>query len=64
MAQSNKPGSGTALRDAVRWLSDQGDHSGKAIDAACRKFDLSPVDQEFLLSHFARQRPPAKPEPG
>lgn len=49
---------GTALREAVRWLSERRCYSAQAIEAACREFDLSPRDQEFLLRHF-RQLPGA-----
>lgn len=50
---------GEDLRRAIRWLSDQGDYRAAAIDEAARKFDLSPLDTDFLITHFARQRPPA-----
>lgn len=53
--------SGTALRQAVRWLSDRRTYSAEAIEAACRKFDLSPRDEEFLLRHFRQL--PGTPKP-
>ena len=34
---------------AVRWIAQQGDHSPGAVEEAARRFDLSPVDEEFLL---------------
>jgi len=43
---------GENLRKAVRWISDLGDHSYQAVEDACRRFDLSPVDEEFILKHF------------
>lgn len=43
---------GDKLRNAVRWLSDNGDYSARAVEAAARRFDLSPIDEEFLLRHF------------
>ena len=39
-----------ALRRALRWLSDEGRHDLPAVEEACRRFDLSPADEEFLLS--------------
>ena len=40
------------LRQAVRWMSDTGDHTARAVEEASRRFDLSPLDEEFLLQHF------------
>ncbi len=48
---------GEGLRRAVRWLSEQKDHSAATIQEAARRFDLSPADEEFLLRHF-RDGPP------
>ena len=45
---------GEKLRNAVRWLSEQGDHSLKAIDEVSLRFDLSPRDTEFLIRTFAQ----------
>jgi len=44
---------GEAIRRAVRWISDQrlADPSlklAKAIDEAARRFDLSPLEADFL----------------
>lgn len=44
---------GENLRSAVRWLPEQKDHSLQAIHEALRKFDLSPLDTEFLIRMFA-----------
>jgi len=44
------------LRNALRWLSDCGRHDADAIEEACRRFDLSPLDEEFLLREAARIR--------
>ncbi len=44
---------GEELRNAVRWLSDRRDHSLQAINEAAVKFDLSPLDTEFLIRIFA-----------
>ncbi len=48
---------GEGLRRAVRWISEQKDHSAATIQEAARRFDLSPADEEFLLRHF-RNGPP------
>ena len=41
-----------ALRRAVAWLIEQPSRDSKTIEEASRRFDLSPLDQEFLLNHF------------
>lgn len=51
----NKP-SGQALRDALRWLSAERRHDAAAVEEACRRFDLSPLDEEFLLAEARRLR--------
>ena len=48
---------GEHLRKAIRWISaeqqeDQGKGIVKLIEEACIRFNLSPVDQEFLESFF------------
>lgn len=40
------------LRRAVAWLAEQPDRDAQTIEEACRRFDLSPMDEEFLLKHF------------
>ena len=45
---------GEDLRKAVRWISEaRQDESGKKlsklVEEACIKFDLTPMDAEFLL---------------
>jgi hypothetical protein len=53
------------IKQAVKWIDDQlADQPGadrvQLIDAASRRFDLSPLDQEFLFRHLAeRGRPGA-----
>jgi hypothetical protein len=44
------------LREALRWLSASGRHDNIAIEEACRRFDLSPLDEEFLLAEARRIR--------
>lgn len=53
---------GEALRRALRWLSDQQRHDAVAIDEAARLFDLTPLDEEFLLRELSRS--PVKPPAG
>lgn len=50
------PPAGHGLRDALRWLSDSGRHDVAAVEEACRRFDLSPLDEEFLLREARRLR--------
>lgn len=45
---------GEPLRRALRWLSDEGRHDLAAVEEACRRFDLSPAEEEFLLSETRR----------
>jgi hypothetical protein len=45
---------GESIRKAVRWISDQRRRDLDIIEEACRRFDLSPVEEEFLLLHFGR----------
>jgi len=52
MSSDGVPPRGENLMRAVRWISDGGDHSYRAVEDACRRFDLSPADEEFLLRHF------------
>ncbi len=40
------------LRRAVQWLSDHGPATPVSIEQASVRFDLSPEDEEFLLTHF------------
>ncbi|MDF2413401.1 hypothetical protein [Aeromonas sp. 1HA1] len=42
---------GEDLRRAVRWLSERRQHDVRAIEEACIRFDLSPLDEEFLILH-------------
>jgi hypothetical protein len=47
---------GESLKRAIRWLSDEGRHDTAAIEEAARRFDLSPVEEDFLLQHFRASR--------
>ena len=43
------------LRRAVQWLSDQRRHDKKTIEEAAKRFDLTPLEEEFLYKHCLRQ---------
>ncbi len=43
---------GEKLREAVRWLSLTGGVTRERIDEAAARFDLSPLEAEFLLREF------------
>ena len=47
---------GDALRHAIAWLAEHGEWSAALVDEACRRFDIAPVDEEFLLSEWRRVR--------
>lgn len=42
---------GEGLRRALRWLSEQGRHDAAAIEEAAQRFDLTPLEEDFLLAH-------------
>ena len=51
---------GEGIRKAVRWISDQrqADPSlvvSKIVDEAAKRFDLSPLETDFLLQSLAKQ---------
>ena len=48
------------IKQAVRWLDDQlrerpGADRVTLVDEASRRFDLSPVDADFLFRHLAER---------
>ena len=51
----------TPIKQAIRWIDDRlrddprTDRS-RLLDEAARRFDLSPLDAEFLLRHLAGRR--------
>ncbi len=55
MSASFPSPAGESLRRAVAWLAEHG-WSLALIQQACERFDLSPVDEEFLLQAFRRMR--------
>ncbi len=48
------------LRRAVVWLAEQGAASPQLVEEACRRFDLGPADEEFLIAEYRRAQ--ARPE--
>jgi len=51
---------GEDLRKAVKWISDERQYNpqarlSKLIEEACLKFDLSPMDAEYLLGFFTKR---------
>jgi hypothetical protein len=50
------------IKQAVNWIDEQlrdnpqADRT-KLIDEAGRRFDLTPLDSEFLLRHLSQRRP-------
>jgi len=44
------------LRRAVQWLATQTCWDAKTIEEASRRFNLSPIDEEFLLRNFRDAR--------
>lgn len=47
---------GEPLRNAASWLLEQERHDMNAVEEACRRFDLSPLEEEFLIAHFAQRQ--------
>ena len=46
---------GESLRLALRWLSENAPVTRDTIDEAGRRFNLSPLEEEFLLNEYRRQ---------
>lgn len=49
------------IKQAVKWIDDQlADRPGadrmKLVDEAARRFDLSPLDTDFLVRHLAERK--------
>jgi hypothetical protein len=50
------------IKQAVKWIDEQLADRPQAdrmrlIDEASRRFDLTPLDSEFLLRHLAQRKP-------
>ncbi len=56
MTASRTAGNHEALRRALDWLIEHPRRDAAALEEAARRFDLSPLDEAFLLEHF-RERP-------
>jgi hypothetical protein len=48
------------LRRAVAWLAEQPRRDVETIEEASRRFDLSPLDEQFLLKLFSEAATPRK----
>lgn len=53
---------GENLRRAVAWLAERHRHDPAAIDEAAQRFDLSALEEEFLLQQWAVLRQGQKPD--
>ena len=52
-AEGLKP-KGEKLREAMRWLAQSGPITRDRIDEAAARFDLSPLEAEFLIREFLK----------
>lgn len=49
------------IKQAIKWIDDQlrdnpGAERMKLVDEAGRRFDLTPLDSDFLLRHLAERK--------
>ncbi|MFP4155252.1 MAG: hypothetical protein ACLFSG_06125 [Halothiobacillaceae bacterium] len=47
---------GESLRRALAWLAERQRHDPQAIDEAARRFDLSALEEEFLIRQWEASR--------
>ncbi len=47
---------GEAIRKAVKWVSEQGDWDLNVVEETSRRFDLSPLEEEFLVRQFVHNK--------
>ncbi len=47
---------GEALRKAVKWICERETYTLAGIEEASRRFDLSPLDENFLISLFTKKK--------
>ena len=47
---------GENLRKAITWLSHQIDIQRQTIEQASVKFDLTPLEEDFLLRNFIQEK--------
>jgi len=52
MSDSSLIPEGENFRRAIQWISDQQKHDQKTIETASIQFDLTPIEEEFLIRHF------------
>ena len=48
---------GENLRRAIQWIGEQHKHDPETIEAASVQFDLTPVEEAFLIRHFQVHTP-------
>ena len=53
---------GEGLRRALRWLSENRTVTPALVNDAAERFDLSPLEEEFLLREFCREPRETGPE--
>jgi hypothetical protein len=56
MSDSSLTPKGEDLRRALAWLAEHRGWTLELIEEACQRFDLSPLDEEFLIREFRRPR--------
>ena len=44
-----------ALRRALAWLIEHGEWTAERVEEACQRFDVGPLDEEFLLRELQRR---------
>ncbi|HVQ74742.1 MAG TPA: hypothetical protein VMT79_04290 [Candidatus Binatia bacterium] len=54
---------GAPIKQAVKWIDEQlrdnpGADRTKLMDEAARRFDLTPLDADFLIRQFATRKTP------
>jgi len=47
---------GEAIRKAIKWIAEQGSWNLEAVEESARRFDLSPLEEEFLVQQFLQRR--------
>jgi hypothetical protein len=52
------------LRNALQWLSEMQKFTLRGVEEAAQRYDLSPLDEEFLLTHFVATRTHRPSGPG
>lgn len=52
MARDGVVPHGEGLRRAVRWMAQQPRHDRAVLNEAGQRFDLTPLEQEFLAHYF------------